>query len=164
MPKILLICLCLLSLLSCKEGEETTLPHREELTSFPTDSLPRINTVNREVEVILQTWPEFQEMESAFKRVYQTENREDLVLTVDELIEKQKALETSTYPIQFDTPKIKSRQKVLKTYILKVKAALIYRQDLVKPTRDMLNSYNAMREQFDVILNNNLESELLLDE
>ncbi|TDQ32545.1 hypothetical protein [Zeaxanthinibacter enoshimensis] len=164
MPKILLIFLCLLSLLSCREGEETTLPQREEFTVFSADSLPRVIPVNKEVEGILLNWPEFRELENAFQRVYQAENREDLALNIDELIEKQTALEGADYPPKFDTPKIKSRQKVLKTYILKVKGALIYRQDLVEPTVDMLEAYNAMRSQFEVIVNNKLENELILDE
>jgi hypothetical protein len=88
---------------------------------------------------------------------------DDLLLIVEDFVEKQKVLEASEYPEEFDKAQIKSRQKVLKTYILKLKAALEYRSDVYEPMSEMITAYNALRTQFNVTVNNTLNTKLLLD-
>ena len=113
---------------------------------------------------ILETWPEFNELDVAFDALYSVENNEELILLIDQLIEKQNALTSSTYPEAFDIPQVKSRQKVLKTYILKVKATLEYRKDPIEPTIEMVTAFNGMRNQFNVVVNSTLDTKMILDE
>ncbi|MFT6795005.1 MAG: hypothetical protein ACJART_000136, partial [Maribacter sp.] len=90
--------------------------------------------------------------------------REDLVLIIEDLVENQKALEVSKYPAQFDIPQVKGRQKVLKTFILKTKGDLEYRQDPKVSMEQMITAYNSLRNQFNVEVNNTLLEELILSE
>jgi hypothetical protein len=83
---------------------------------------------------------------------------------LDDLVEKQKALEDSEYPPAFDLPQVRSRQRVMKTFILKTRAAVEYRVDATDPAVEMIEAYNAMRNQFNVIVNNTFDTKLILDE
>ena len=114
--------------------------------------------------LILKDWSEFDAVETSFDALYNVENREDLKLVIEDLIEKQKLLEASEYPEIFDKPQIKSRQKVFKTYFLRVKGNLEYRLDPQEPVLEMINAYNAVRNQFNVSLNNTLDTKLILGE
>ena len=79
-------------------------------------------------------------------------------------MEKQNALAVSNYPEIFDKPQVKSRQKVFKTYILKVRATLEYRKDPMESTIEMVNAFNGLRNQFNVMVNYNLDTKMILDE
>ena len=87
-----------------------------------------------------------------------------MILVIDDLLEKQKAWEKSEYPESFDIAQIKSRQNVMKTYLLKVKTDLLNRADYISSTEEMIEAYNALREQFNVVMNSTLDPKLLLDE
>ena len=120
--------------------------------------------MNSGAKAILETWAEFNDLDIAFDGLYAVENNEELILLIDEFIEKQNALAVSNYPETFDIPQVKSRQKVFKTYVLKVKATLEYRQDPLEPTIEMVNAFNSLRNQFNVMVNYNFDSKMILDE
>ena len=86
-----------------------------------------------------------------------------MALTIDDLIEKQKELVASEYPEKFDIPQIKSRQKVFRTYILKIKGDLYYYQNPEESIMQMFEAYNAFRNQFNVVVNNTLDTNLILE-
>lgn len=151
-------------LLACKNQENNTAPSTHSLVEFNADSLPLRNPISSNAQIIVDGWPEFAELETSFDALYGAENREDLIFVIEDLIEKQKLLEESTYPIEFDKPQIKSRQKVLKTYILKTKGALEYRTDIKGPTSEMIEAFNHMRNQFNVVMNNTIDTKSLFDE
>ncbi|HZJ20127.1 MAG TPA: hypothetical protein VFD35_07215, partial [Pricia sp.] len=65
---------------------------------------------------------------------------------------------------EFDKPQVKSRQKVFKTYILKVKGDIFYRIDPQESVVEMIKAYNAFRNQFNVVVNNTLDTDLILEE
>ena len=73
-------------------------------------------------------------------------------------------MEAGIYPASFDIPQIKGRQKVFKTYILKTKGDLEYRQDPKESLIEMINAFNNLRNQFNVVVNNTLPDELRANE
>jgi len=154
----------LLFSVSCQEsagGNEDTKKAQE---FFKVSALPQRVNLNAKASEISKGWIEFNAMNTGFDALYTVENQEDLAFVLDDLVERQKQLEDSEYPLTFDLPQIRSRQKVMKTFILKTKAAVEYRIDATDPAVEMMEAYNALRSQFNVIVNNTLDTQLLSDE
>ncbi|NND78909.1 MAG: hypothetical protein HKN53_03345 [Maribacter sp.] len=164
MHKILIIGLLLSIFISCKDKTQEVATDSNSGYELSTEAWPNKLRVNSEVRAILAEWPEYVAMDVSFDALYNAANIEDLRLTLENIIEEQKLLEVSEYPEEFDKPQIKSRQKVFKTYVLKVKGDLIYRLDPEASVHEMINSYNALRNQFNVMLNSRLDTKLILDE
>jgi len=157
------LCAILIGLLiSCGQQSATPEINESSANDWAIDSLPKRVTVNSKAQQILEDWPEFKTLDLSFDALYKAENREELLLIMNDFVEKQNILAASEYPEAFNTPQIKSRQKVLKTFILKTKAALEYRTDLQEPSSQMIIAYNALREQFNVTVNNTLDTNLIL--
>lgn len=155
--------LLLPTILACKQGVREVA---EETTAFDvsTENWPAKSRVKSQTAGILKDWPEYTELDQTFDGIYTVENTEDLSLIVDDLIEKQKLLAESGYPEAFDKPQIKSRQKVFHTFVLKTKGDLEYRMDPQLSVQEMINAYNALRRQFDMISSNTLDIKKLLEE
>ena len=164
MRKISVFILLSLLIFSCKQKQDTGLLDDNTAIEFKSDELPVRKKVNAKSGAILRGWVEYNAFESSFDAIYNASNREDLILTIDDLIEKHKKWYSSTYPEPFDKAQIKSRQKVLRTYLLKLKSSLEYRTDFQAATKEMIDSYNALRNQFDVMVNSTLDPKLLSDE
>ncbi|PIB37842.1 hypothetical protein [Maribacter sp. 4G9] len=151
----------LLILVSCKEGVQETAIVEESSFGAMANELPKVVSVNAKAKAILDGWKDYSMFHQGFERIYTIDTREDLVLVIDDLVEKQKALENSEYPAEFDIPQIKGRQKVVKTYILKTKGDLEYRLNPETSIKELITAYNALRDQFNVTVNNTLPAELL---
>jgi hypothetical protein len=151
-------------LISCQRQPSAQTPASGARETFNLDTLPKGEPINEKATAIVGEWPEYNNLAGNVELVYVTENKEELILVIEELIENQKILEQSEYPVVFDIPQIKSRQKVFKTYLLKLKAALDDRTDITVPVSEMIHAYNAMRSQFNVTVNHNLDSLLILDQ
>ena len=164
MHKILILGLLLFMFVSCKEKTQEVAVDDTSGYELTTEKWPNKFSVNSKVKAILSEWPEYNAMDVSFDAIYNAANIEDLRLTLENIIEEQKLLEASEYPKEFDKPQIKSRQKVFKTYVLKVNGDLIYRLDPEASVYEMINAYNALRKQFNVMLNNTLDTKLILDE
>lgn len=149
---------------SCKEKAQEVAADNNTGYEIYTEEWPNKLRVNPEVKSILVEWPEYIAMDVSFDALYNAANIEDLRLTLENIIEEQKLLEESEYPEEFDKAQIKSRQKVFKTYVLKVKGDLIYRLDPEASVHEMINSYNALRNQFNVMLNSKLDTKLILEQ
>ena len=154
----------LLTFVSCKEKTDEVAEDDTSRYGLSTENWPKKLKVNSKVNAILKEWPEYMAMDLSFDAIYNVADREDLSLTMENIIEGQKLLEDSIYPEEFDKPQIKSRQMVFKTYVLKVKGDLIYRLDPEASVHEMIGSYNTLRKQFNVIINNALDAKLILDE
>ena len=163
MPKIIFFLIVILLASSCKEAVTETENVQESQWDV-TDSLPNKVRVDSKAQTILNDWKDFMALESSFDKIYTAENREDLFLIVDELVENQKKMEVGIYPAVFDIPQIKGRQKVFKTYILKTKGDLEYRQDPKESLVEMITAFNDLRNQFNVVVNNTLPDELRANE
>jgi hypothetical protein len=163
MQKQLFLVLTLVALFSCREANKKDAIEEIADTEFNIEKWPKKTLVNPIAADILKEWPEYVSLETSFEGIYRVENTEDLALIIEDLIEKQKLLAESEYPETFDKPHIKSRQVALKTYILKTKGSLEYRLDLQEPVIEMIESFNALRNQFNVIVNNTFDAKLILD-
>ncbi len=164
MQRLSALLLCTALFFSCKQEKKDTAFDNGSAFEIVTIDWPQKYTINPEAQAIMNDWMEYMALDASFDALYTVENREDLSLVVEELIEKQKDLEKSIYPEAFDKPQIKSRQKMVKTFILKVKGDLFYRLDPHKSVLDLIAAYNAFRNQFNIIMNNSLPADLILDE
>jgi len=164
MRKLFVFGLTFLLLFSCGNTQGTEQSINPDVLEFDVQKLPKKSVLNSGAKAILETWAEFNDLDIAFDGLYAVENNEELILLIDEFIEKQNALAVSNYPEIFDIPQVKSRQKVFKTYVLKVKATLEYRKDPLEPTIEMVNAFNSLRNQFNVMVNYNFDSKMILDE
>ncbi|MCE2613861.1 hypothetical protein LVD13_12840 [Flavobacteriaceae bacterium D16] len=149
---------------ACRGGGNDQVISSNSVVEIDVQQLPKRTAINPRATELLKDWKEFQELETSFDALYRVANNEDLILVLEEIILKQNEMESSEYPEAFDTPQIKSRQKVFKTFLLKLKAAVEYREDVIPPAKEMLASYNAFREQFNVTVNNTLDLNEFLDE
>ncbi len=149
---------------ACQESVSENADKKKEQQFFQVEALPQRVNLNAKASDISKEWIEFNALNTGFDALFTVENEEDLAFVLDDLVEKQKSLEESEYPPAFDLPQVRSRQKVMKTFILKTRAAVDYRVDATEPAVEMMEAYNDMRNQFNVIVNNTLDTQLLLDE
>ncbi len=164
MQKLLIYFVLIVSFFSRKkEGKpDTVVNSTTQFVSF--QNTPKTVTINAEASKILSSWPEFQALQNSFEVMYRAENNEDLVLAIDDILEKEKALRESIYPEVFDKEQIKSRQKVVRTFLLKIKASLAESTDVNEPIKQMLTARNAFRNQFNRIISSKLDTKLILNE
>ena len=120
--------------------------------------------VNAKATSILAAWPEYTAFDTSFETLYDVAVIEDVTFALEDLIEKQKLLAKSSYPEEYNIPQIKSRQKIVLTYMLKLKADLEYRSDIEKSVLQLITANNAMRTQFNVVVNNPLNNDLILQD
>jgi hypothetical protein len=73
-------------------------------------------------------------------------------------------LAEGTYPEPFDSFQLKSRQMVMRTFLYKTKASILDNQPTTESTVKVLEAYNAMRRQLNLIMNSQLDKKLILDE
>ncbi len=163
MRKLILLVLAVLSFISCKEKANNTSIDTNPI-GLELEKLPKRAVVNAKAAAILKDWTEYNAFNTSFDGLYKVENMEDLALVLEDLVEKQKELAASEYPIEFDISQVKSRQKVVQTFILKTIATIEYRTDPTEPAIEMIHAYNALRNQFNVIVNNTLDTKLIIDE
>ena len=164
MPKIYYLFVILIVFCSCKDDKLTIDETDQTEESIATNTFPRKLALNAKSKEVVKDWLSFKAFDLNFDRIYNATYREDLVLIVEDLVENQKKMETSVYPTKFNIPQIKGRQKVLKTFILKAKGDLEYRQDPKVSIEEMIAAYNNFRNQFNVEVNNTLSEDFLLDE
>ena len=164
MRKVFALLTVLIIALCCKEGQKQDEIGQNIEQEFDMEKWPKKTVANAEASKILEQWTEYVDFQSSFDQLFRIENSEDLALIIEDLVEKQKNLAESEYPTEFDKPHIKGRQVALKTYILKTKGSLEYRLDLQEPVIEMIESFNALNNQFNVILNNTFDAKLILEE
>ncbi len=164
MQRLLWIIGCLLLLASCKRQTGEIANEVATGIEITNKEWPKKSPIDAKAQAILGSWAEYQALETSFDALYTVENREDLNLVVEGLIEAEKTLEQSTYPDKFAIPQVRGRQKMFKTFVLKIQGDLFYRLDTETSVVEMVNAYNSFRNQFNIIVNNTLDTKLILDE
>ena len=164
MQKLMIYFMLIVLVLACKKGVENneSTSSKKEYVSFK--NTPETESINEEATESLASWEEFNALQKSFDIMYRADNNEDLVLAINDLLEKEKVLRNSTYPEGFDKPQVKSRQKVLRTFLLKVRANLSDNMPVDESLQQLLTARNAFRNQFNTIVNNKLDTKLLLEE
>ncbi|MEL6305934.1 MAG: hypothetical protein AAFQ20_14255 [Bacteroidota bacterium] len=164
MRKMKVFFIVLLSLWGCKEKPKEVVEQKAEIDFFDYRKMPKKHQVTSKVDSLLAPWKEFQMFTSSLGVLYKATTAEDLALAVEDVLEKEAELYKSEYPEAFDKSQVKSRQRVLRTYLLKVKADIANKIDATPATVEMLQANNEFHEQFDIVLGNVLNSELILDD
>ena len=164
MNKLSFISLFVLLCVSCNQYKDNDQTEDTSAIIISIEKWPKKAGINPKANLILNEWPEYNAVDTSFDALYTVENREDLALVIEDLIEKQKLLEASKFPEVFDKPQIKSRLKVYKTFFLKIKGNLEYRLETEESVLEMIKAYNALRNQLNVVVNNTLDTKLILDE
>ena len=154
----------LLLVLGCKEKQAPTIESQTDLQAFNYQKLPEKLEVSPEAVVVLDEWPEFMALNASIDVLYKSTNNEDLSLALDDLLTKEKELSESSYPELFDSFQVKSRQRVFRTLLLKVKANILNKSDTTTPTIELLEAYNIIRQQFNSIISSQLDTKLILNE
>ncbi|MBT9186699.1 MULTISPECIES: hypothetical protein [Zobellia] len=163
MKRIFFFGLALLTIMACKEQKQELVVEDTATYEIGNEKWPKKLPIKPEAQAILKDWIEFASFETSFDALQTVANKEDLSLVIEDMITKQNQLAESTYPKEFDIPQVKSRQKIFKTYMLKVKGDLYYRTDPNESLLQMIEAYNAFRNQFNVVVNNKLDTNLILD-
>ncbi|WP_276389270.1 hypothetical protein [Eudoraea chungangensis] len=164
MRKIVVFITIVLVFSSCRNRQN--LDEKQVITQveFDVSELPGLFELNLETQEIVDKWINYKELESSIEALYQIKNNEELILLIENTVEKQNAMASGKYPEPFNTPQIKSRQKVFMTFVLKVKATLEYRKDPIPPTIEMIDAFNIMRRQFDVLMNSQIDTKNILND
>jgi hypothetical protein len=164
MKKVLLIIFIILGYTSC--GEQKSDAVKDDVAKDLVDlkKLPKKVEPSTAAVEILKDWTEYNALNGTIISFYSAETEEDLTVLIDGLIEKQKLLEASNYPEQFNRPDVKSRQKVFKTYILKIKSNMLYDINPREAVIEAVEAYNAFNNQFSIVLSSKIDTELLFDE
>lgn len=164
MKKNIVITLLLLGFLACGEKKVEEVKEDPARALVDLKKLPKTVEPSFEAMEVLKNWTEYNALNTAVKKIYTTETNEDLVVVLEDLIEKQKLLEASSYPEDFDKPAIKSRQKVFKTYLLKIKSNLVYDINPRVAVIEMVKAYSALNNQFSIVISSTLDPKILFDE
>lgn len=137
--------LCLL-LVSCGEtpAEVAQAPAEEALEPL---AIPGPVALNAEARQMIGTWSEFREWSERMDVLLETEGEEDILLLTEEILELMKVLEESAFPDMADRPSVRSRIKVVRTFLIQLEADFHYRQDHRFTVKRMAEAYNALRGQ-----------------
>ncbi|QWX83885.1 hypothetical protein H0I23_15760 [Cellulophaga sp. HaHaR_3_176] len=164
MKKLIVLALICFGAISCaeKKVEEEKIDKSKTLVALK--KLPKSNEPNEKASLILHDWTEYNAFHSAFRSIYNVDNREDLTIALEGLIEKQKLLEASTYPEEFDRPDIKSRLRTVRTYVLKTKLDMEFDINPRESVIQMVTAYNALSNQFSIVVKSTLDPKVLFDE
>jgi hypothetical protein len=164
MRKLLLICISILLLSSCGDDKKSAEESVQVDVSYDYRKIPKKQVLPQEVIMILDGWEAFSDFSKSIDILYNATNNEDLTLAIEDLISKEKLLAVSKYPEEFDVPQVKSRQEVLRTFILKTKGDLDGNRNPTESMIQLSNAYNALRNQYIIIMNNRFELNSFLDE
>lgn len=166
MLRFKMLAVVLFLVLACKDKSQNASGGEQssEQVGFDYRKMPKRVEINQKASDILDQWEEFGNFSRSFDILYRARNNEDLTLALDDLIEKEKLLAASDHPEIFDKPQVRSRQKVVRTFLLKARALAVENRDPTAAIVEMLEAYNAYRNQFNVLVNNPLDSKLILDE
>lgn len=157
----LLLVLCLVG--GCKKSPAPPRAPDQDSLELQYGKMPEKLPLSPESAPIVEAWKEFSALGGSMDVLYKATNNEDLALAVDDLIEKEKELSAGNYPPNFDLQQVKSRQLVLRTYLYRLKASIEENQPTTQPTVEMLQAYNALRKQLNLLVKNQLDTQLILD-
>ncbi len=164
MRKLLSILILLVVFSACRKAQKTTAEVETHNLEFNYQRMPDKIEINPDATAIVEGWEEFKALNASVDLLYKATNNEDLALAIDDLIEKEKNMADGKYPELFDAFQVKSRQRVLRTFLYKVKASILENQPTTEPTVKALEAYNDLRGQLNVIMNSQLDKKLILDE
>jgi hypothetical protein len=164
MAKISFFLLACLLLSGCQSSGDKAADSEGEAPPVELQELPEAVRIDPQAREVLEGWPQYQALERRMPGLAEAQNEEELKLVLEELDQICQQLEENPIPEPFEQPSVRSRIKVLRTYLEKLEADLYYRLSYGGTMRELMESYNALGSQFNVIARNTLTPELFEDE
>ncbi|MGB5402745.1 MAG: hypothetical protein WBN13_02100 [Robiginitalea sp.] len=156
MTKIVILGMCLILAGSCKSPDQKEPQDEPSMIEAELQALPDLVPLSPQAQEIVNAWPEYTSLENRLAALRDVKNWEEMELLLEELDQICKQVEENAFPQPFEKPSVRSRIKVLRTYLGKLEAANYYRLDYQEPISELMDAINAIRQQFNVIVNNNL--------
>lgn len=145
---------------ACNSAVQDQQGDSESPEDISQTDMPKLVEIRPEARELLDGWPEYMSLENRIQAVQEARDTEELQLLVEELRQICQQLEDNDFPEVFDTPSVRSRLKVLRTYLGKLDAALFYRTDYIEPRTELMGSYNALRQQYNVLVSSTLTPDM----
>ncbi|SFW76797.1 hypothetical protein SAMN02927921_04160 [Sinomicrobium oceani] len=126
-------------------------------------SLPEVMRFTGERAEEVGQWKAYVALDSIMK-AFREEEGGDVVLQLDDLLEKQKALESSDFPPKFDNPSVRSRLAVVKTYLMQTRLEApdpVPEAYLVKQKVKILRAFNDFERQLEVMMKGSVTEQFL---
>ncbi len=127
---------------------ETQETSEEQETQVVELALPQPVNLRPRVTTMLDGWTEYKDWATRMDELLKTEDGGEVLLLAEELLELSQALETSEFPSDADKPSIRSRIRVVRTFLLKLKEDFHYQLNYRDSQLLTAEAYNALREQF----------------
>ncbi|MGA9238767.1 hypothetical protein [Robiginitalea sp.] len=156
MTKIVILGMCLILVVSCKSPDQKEAQDEPSMIEAEIQALPELVPLSPRAREIVDEWPQYTSLENRLSTLPDVKNTEEMELLLEELNQICKQVEENAFPQPFEKPSVRSRIKVLRTYLGKLEAANYYRLDYQEPISELMDAINATRQQFNVIVNNNL--------
>lgn len=165
--RFFILILSLIVLVSCRQAEPEAVPEAEikvtevavaEAEEFPT--LPKLIRIHKFTEEKLVGWGPFQGMHQQMVDLQDIYTAEALSLKLEELETACQDFESAPFPVLFDKPAVRSRAKVVRTFVQKTRADLFYREDFAPDLIQIVRSYNAFLRQLNQLAQEEPEDSL----
>ena len=137
----------LLLTLGCGETEEPEAPEQPE-TQLVELAMPQPVSLRPRVTQMLEGWTAYKDWAERMDGLLNAEDGGEILLLTEELLELSQDLETSEFPEEADKPSVRSRIRVVRTFLLKLKEDFHYQLNYRESQLLAAEAYNALREQF----------------
>jgi hypothetical protein len=139
--------LAILGVLSCGEKQVEKQEATGVSISLDYSDLPDFRPLSIKADSIVKEWPAFDALDQRMAALKLVVSLPDLKMLISELIEKEGAILKDGYPKDFNTPEVKSRQRLLRTYLLKTQALIDQSQDPKAATLETIEAFNSLKDQ-----------------
>lgn len=148
---IIVVCSCRQAAAESEAKSETKVDELapQDAEVFPT--LPKLIRIHKFTEEKLVGWGPFQGMHQQMVGLQDVFTAEALSLKLEELETACRDFESAPFPVVFDKPAVRSRAKVVRTFIQKTRADLYYREDFAPDLIQIVRSYNAFLRQLNQV-------------
>lgn len=161
MVKYLLFITIILSLTACQKEARVETPAK--MQARPPDT-PQIIRAQAAYQTTLNGWGAFKNLETQMQRFQQAQPPE-YPLILEDLLRLQRELVSSPIPETFNTPAVKSRITVVKTYLLKTQwlqnETNASSNTLLQQKNELINAFNDLKKQLIQAIENETAQQFL---
>ncbi len=149
--------------LGCREKEDNAaLEVAPQNVLFTFQGMPKLVPLRGKAKEIASNWKPYLEYKQSLDLMFNATTNEDLKLAIDDLLENEAMIREESFPEAYDHMKIKSRLKVERTFLLKIKAGLENNKDVVEGMKQLLQSHNALQRQLNLMVNNPIDLDSII--
>ncbi len=150
---------------SCKEEKKESKDAGQDEKTELHIKLPELTEFHGQKSEEINEWAPYVELKKAISE-FKEEKGGDVVLQLDNLLEKEKELSTSDFPAKFDNPSVRSRLAVVKTYLLQTRLEApdpVPEEYLMKQKLKILVAFNDFDRQLNVMMRGSITDEFLTE-